>query len=135
MKTSPPASPALLLAFLAALAPLPADADAAAPNPGPFVTGTVWQIRIDLPAASLEGLRRQPREFVTATFREGTQSLASVAVRLKGSVGSFRPIDDKPSFTLDLDQRVDGQHWRGLARLQLNNSVEDASYLHEQLGA
>lgn len=131
MKTPRIARAAVLLGLFL---PAPAPA-AAAPDPGPFRTGAVWSIRLDIPAPGMESLRRQPRDFVTATFREGTQSLSAVAVRLKGSLGSFQPIDDKPSFTLDFAQRVDGQHWQGLHRVQLNNSVEDATFLHEQLGS
>ncbi|MFM1768003.1 MAG: hypothetical protein RJA22_532 [Verrucomicrobiota bacterium] len=121
----------VLLLLLLAAGPLPG----APADPGPFPPGAVWRIRLEIPSAGMEGLRGQPREFVSATFHEGSNLLQEVAVRLKGSLGSFRPVDDKPAFTIDFDRRADGRRWRGLARLQLNNSVEDESYLHERLGS
>ena len=76
---------------------------AAAPAEEPFVEGQVWKIRLEVPADGINGLRRQPRQFVQCTFHEGSTVLSNVALRLKGSIGSFRPIDDKPAFTLDFE--------------------------------
>src|SRR6185369_9004699 len=69
------------------------------------------------------------------TVTEAGVRYDDVAVRLKGSVGSFRPIDDKPSFTLDFARFHPGQKFHGLRRIYLNNSVEDASYCNEQIGS
>jgi hypothetical protein len=71
---------------------------------------------------------------VPATLREGTNVLREVGVRLKGRTGSFRRLDDKPAFTISCDQFVPGQRFRGSSKLHLNNSVEDPSYLNEELG-
>src|SRR5262249_9442130 len=60
---------------------------------------------------------------------------SNVAVHLKGSVGSFRPVDDKPSWTLDFCRFNPSQHFHGLRRIHLNNSVEDPSYCNEVLGS
>jgi len=90
-------------------------------------------------------LHQQPRQAVPAELRSRFRSTAAMPwiradhtarIRLKGSTGSFRPIDDKPSLTVDFLQDNDlGQPWHGLHRIYLNNSVEDPSLLHERLGS
>ena len=57
-----------------------------------------------------------------------------MAVHLKGAAGSFRPLDDKPGLTLSFDRFRRGQLLHGLSKVHLNNSVEDPSYLTEELG-
>jgi len=54
--------------------------------------------------------------------------LSDARVRLKGR-GSFRPVDDRPSFTISWATPA------GPRRLHLENSVEDPSRLHAFLGA
>ena len=44
------------------------------------------------------------RPAVPATVREGDLVWTNVAVHIKGSFGSFRPIDDKPALTLNFDK-------------------------------
>src|SRR4030095_10780611 len=56
-----------------------------------------------------------------------------VAIHLKGAAGSFRPIDADPSLTLNFDKHVKGQTFHGLQRMSLNNSVQDRSFLNEQI--
>jgi spore coat protein H len=56
-----------------------------------------------------------------------------VGVHLKGAAGSFRGVDDRPALTLDFDRFVPGQHFHGLGKLHLNNSVQDGTYVHETL--
>jgi spore coat protein CotH len=58
--------------------------------------------------------------------------LANVGVRLKGR-GSFRAIDQKPSFAIKFDEYIEGQAYRGFKKLLFNNSVQDASYVSELL--
>ena len=58
-----------------------------------------------------------------------------VALHLKGSVGSFRDVDDKPDLTLDFNRFDFQQRFHGLRRIHLNNSVEDPSYCNEMLGS
>lgn len=74
------------------------------------------------------------RPEVAATVREGTNVYSRVAVHLKGARGSFRPIDDKPAFTLQFNEHVKPQRFRGLEKISLNNSVQDGTYLCEYLG-
>jgi len=99
-----------------------------------FADATVWRIRLEVTSEDLKSLRNNPRQYVHATLREGTNVLRDVAVRLKGS-SSFQNVDGKPSFTADCERFRAGQRFHGLSKLQLNNSLEDPSYLNEKLGS
>ena len=98
-------------------------------------TNSVIRIELELAPEKIEALRKESREFVRAVVSEGGKTYRDVAVHLKGSVGSFRPLEDKPAFTLDFSRFSPGQKFHGLRRIHLNNSVEDPSYCNEQLGS
>lgn len=85
-------------------------------------------ILIDRP----EQLRRKPRDDVDATVIENNHQWAA-RVHLKGSLGSFRPIDGKPGLTIGFDEGRASFH--GVRKIHLNNSVEDGSFLNELLGS
>lgn len=104
-------------------------------EPDLFNGSAPLRFQLELPADSLSALRKEPRSYVPATVRAGTNVLRHVALRLKGRTGSFRGLDDKPAFTLDFDRFIPEQRLYGLGKIHLNNSVEDPSYLHEKLGA
>ncbi len=107
----------------------------ALPGADLFTNGSIPRLRLQLSAQDLESLRRQARQFVPATLFEGTNVYPDVAVHLKGSLGSFRPLDDKPALTLDFCRLDQGRRFHGLRRIHLNNSVEDPSYTNEKLGS
>jgi hypothetical protein len=107
----------------------------------PALMGSNWfqrpelhQIQIQIPREGVTALRKDARSYVSATVIEAGQRLGSVGIRVKGRTGSFRTIDDKPSFTLAFDHSDAQQRFHGFRKLHLNNSVEDPSYLHEKLG-
>jgi len=54
-------------------------------------------------------------------------------VHLKGSYGSFRPVDDKPALTLNFDKWAEGQRFHGLQKISLDNEVQDPSYMTEKI--
>jgi CotH kinase protein/Putative metal-binding motif/Lectin C-type domain len=95
-------------------------------------------IALTLDDAAMASLRSAPRTYVTAqaTITAGGTTLGpvSIGVKLKGSTGSFRPLDDKPALKLDLDRVVKGQRLFGQAKLTLNNLAQDPSTVHEWLG-
>lgn len=98
----------------------------------------LYEIHLAIPPAGLRSLRADHRAYVRATVTEGTRAFEvfeGVGIRVKGRTGSFRPIDDKPSLTLDFDRFTDGLRFHGYSKVHLNNSAEDDSYLHEKLGA
>ena len=109
---------------------------AAAP---PFVPGRVLRLELTLPSEGVEKLRANRRQNVRGMLREGSGVALPVQVHLKGTRGSLRGIDDKPSFTLDFGpssgEAGASVLFHGLRKVHLNNSVEDPGYLNEALGA
>ncbi len=73
------------------------------------------------------------RQNAKATIYEGGVAYTNVAIHLKGSAGSFRKVDDKPALTVNFDKLAPGQRFHGLKKIHLNNSVQDPSYLSEQI--
>jgi predicted Zn finger-like uncharacterized protein len=96
-----------------------------------FKTPRVSEISIEIAPGDYEALKREPRKYVRATLKEGTRTWANVAVHLKGAAGSFRGIDDKACFTVNMDKFVDDQKFHGLDKFHLNNSVQDPSFVSE----
>jgi spore coat protein CotH len=99
-------------------------------------------IRIDIPKEGMDVLRRynwrwgggvEGRQSVRATVTEGARIYTNVALHLKGAAGSFRPIDANPALTLNFDKFVKDQSFHGVEKFSLNNSVQDPSYVSEQL--
>ena len=101
----------------------------------------LWRLQIEIGPAEVEQLRayhwrgwrgeRADRPEVKVTVREGGTVYTNVALRPKGSAGSFRPFDDKPALTLNFSKHAPGQRFHGYSQLSLNNSVQDPSYLSE----
>ncbi len=106
-----------------------------------FTNAAVRHLRIEIDEPEMAVLRRPvarsrnagPRPAVSATVREGEVVWIKVAVHLKGSLGSFRPIDDKPALTLNFAKHAESQRFHGLQKISLNNSVQDPSYLNEKI--
>jgi hypothetical protein len=108
-----------------------------------FTNTELLRIRIEIPEPEMDTLRQyhwggwgggqEKRSAAKATVREGDKVYKDVAVHLKGAAGSFRPIDNNPSLTLNFDKNVKGQTFHGLERISLNNSVQDRSLLNEQI--
>src|SRR5215213_699870 len=108
---------------------------AAADSSDAFFTNVpVSLLRITIPPDNIEGLRNNPRQYIRASVRAGTNVWNDVGVHIKGSIGSFRSIDGKPSLTLSFDKFSPQQRFHDLRKIHLNNSVEDASYMNELLG-
>ena len=101
------------------------------------------RLKIDIPPEGMDVLRQYywkrgdegaMRTDVRATVREGAIPYTNVAIHLKGSAGSFRHIDsEKPALTLNFDKFAEGQRFHGLQKLHLNNSIQDSSYISEQV--
>jgi spore coat protein H len=117
---------------------------ATAPTEDLFAGGSIPRIKIEVPAKSIERLRgkgwswgwggpTRERPEVEATVVEGGQVYTNVALHLKGSAGSFQPVDSKPGITLNFDKFVKGQTFHGLQKISLNNSVQDPSFSSEKI--
>jgi hypothetical protein len=106
-----------------------------------FTNSIVRHVRIEIGDDEMDILRKPvarsrtvgTRPSVMATVREGGLVWTNVSVHLKGSFGSFRPVDDRPALTLNFDKHVKEQRFHGLEKISLNNSVQDPSYVHEKI--
>jgi hypothetical protein len=127
---------------------IPSAAAVAEPDPGlagpVYEPGAMVAIDLTLPEASIEALGEEPTEYQPGTFSlaatDGTpdgvgeaSAPLSVGVRLKGKVGSFRPLSRKAAFKVKFNELVKGQKFLGLKRMTLNNMVQDPSMIHETL--
>lgn len=98
-----------------------------------FDNKTVLPIRIEISSNELAVLRRNDRQDVRVTVWEGDKVYRDVGLHVKGAAGSRRGIDDKPALTLNFQKFVPGQRFHGLRKIHLNNSVQDGSYMCENL--
>ena len=98
-----------------------------------FSRPVVRSLRVELAESEVEALKKDARKYARATIREGTTVYQDVGLHLKGAAGSYRGLEDKPALTLGFGRFVAGQRFHGLRRIHLNNSVQDASYLNENL--
>jgi spore coat protein CotH len=80
-------------------------------------------------------LRFEPRSYVQVQITEGSNTYTNVAIKIKGARGSFRPIDDRPAFTLNFDKFTEEQEFFEFDKIHLNNSVQDPSYLNEYVSS
>jgi len=97
-----------------------------------FTNGLVCQIHLEISPAAIESLKTDKRKFVRITVKDGERIFQQVGAHLKG-MGSFRPLEEKPSFTLKFNEFSAGQRFHGLTKIALNNSVQDATYIKEPL--
>ncbi len=96
-----------------------------------FAKGEPVSIAIEVGQKEAYSLRRDHRKYVPAVLKENGQTFKNVALKLRGSAGSFRPFDDRPGLTVNMDKFADGQRWRGMDKFYLANSAQDPSYLSE----
>lgn len=115
----------LFLCAVAFVAPAKVD-----PGAELFGNSKLRTFKIDLAKDQYDALAKNNRKYVRATITEGGITYSNVAVRLKG-MGSFRPLNEKPSFAVKFDEYVDDQTFCGLSKIMLNNSSQDGSYLAE----
>src|SRR5262245_53841959 len=113
-----------------------------APSPGDdvFDPAPVLRLKIELSQEAVEELRGQSRgpqknrPYVKGTVHEGGKEYRDVGVRLKGSIGSFRPLDSKPGLSLKFNRFVPAQRFHGLRKIILDTSVQDSTYLSDLIG-
>ena len=103
---------------------------AAVPGWQLFSDGKVRTFRITVEEPGLSVLNKNDRSYVRATINESTNVFKDVGIHLKG-MGSFRPFNEKPSFSVKFDKYVEDQTYEGLTKIMLNNSSQDSTYLAE----
>lgn len=101
-----------------------------------FTKGEIPRFKLVIAPEEIAKLKEAPREYVEATLKENDKVVyEGVGVKLKGAAGSFREIDDRPAFTVDLDKFGGDKTFRDLKKFHLNNAVQDDTYCHDLLGS
>ena len=129
--TSRPLRLALLL--LTALGLAAAPTRAAEIEDELYGTPKLLTLKIELPAAQLDALRKEAKAYVKGTVKEGDKVYANVGIRLKGAA-AVQLLDRKPSLTIKFDEFESGQLFHGHEKLALNNAISDSSFLSEAIG-
>ncbi len=96
-----------------------------------FFKGPILTIAIEMTPEEMARLKGDERHYAEATVTEGGKVQKSVAIKLKGSAGSFQGVDQKPGITLNFEKIKGGERWHGVKKLHLNNCAQDGSYLNE----
>ncbi len=99
-----------------------------------FAEDVIHDIEITLPQASWDALNVDPYVYVEGSVSFDGEPIELVGVRLRGKIGSFRPLSGKPKLKIDFNQFVEDQRFWGLETLTLNSSVVDCAYLKEPVG-
>jgi hypothetical protein len=91
-------------------------------------------LTFDFKAEEWDYLNRDNRRYAECTMTdEYGKVFKNVAVKLKGSAGSFQGRDGKPGLTLSFEKYKGADRYLGLAKFHLNNGAQDASFLNEQI--
>lgn len=102
-----------------------------------FERGVIPTLKIELKESQAQKLREDARRYAKCklieTTAKGETTYKEVAIKLKGAAGSFRELDDRPAFTLNMNKHEKDQTFHALDKFHLNNSVQDESYLCEWL--
>lgn len=107
---------------------------ASQPGENFFTNLAAHSFEIEISNSNLASLRQEPREYVRATVHCDGVTFTNVGVHLKG-VATFRPVDDKPSLTLNFGKYSLSQRLDGLRKIHLNNGREDPALLGEAISA
>ncbi len=112
-----------------------------------FSLAAIHEIQIEIDQDAYDSLVVAPKEYVHGSVTVDGVLYEDMGVRLKGSIGSFVPLEDdgqdfykgnnkpgKSAFIIDFNRFVKGQNHLGLKKLTVNNMVQDPSGIHEFLG-
>ena len=70
-----------------------------------FEAGAIPELKVALDEEAQRQLREHPRDYVRAALVvDGTTTLKTVGVKLKGAAGSYRDFDDRPGLTVNVDK-------------------------------
>jgi len=98
-----------------------------------FSEPKVLQLKIEIPAASLEALKKAPKTYVKATVREGDKIYADAGIRLKGNA-RVEALEKKPGLTIKFNEFTSGIHFHGHTRILLDNAIHDPTFLSAAIG-
>jgi spore coat protein H len=98
-----------------------------------FLAGPIPRLELEIKEEDVEALRNEPKRYVEGVIHSEGKLYRGMAVKLKGADGSFRPIDEKPCFTIHTDKFKGGERFHGLKKFHLNNAREDSSFLRQMI--
>ena len=98
-----------------------------------FTSKNIPTFKITIANDQLAVLKKENRKYVRSTIKIDDAVFTNVAIRLKG-MGSFQPLEAKPSLAVKFDEFVPDQEYMGLQKLMLNNSSQDGTYVAEYMG-
>ncbi|WP_018306259.1 CotH kinase family protein [Desulfitobacterium hafniense] len=112
--------------------------DAAAAVDSVLDKDRVMEIHINLDEKDYKDMLDNPmaEEYKIARVEIDGEVVDNVGFRVKGnsSLSMVANSDsDRYSFKIDFDRYIDGQKYKGLTKLNLNNSISDPSYMREYL--
>jgi spore coat protein H len=98
-----------------------------------FATPVLHMIEITVEAQHLETLENDQSVRVPCAIVYDDLTVSEAGIRKKGQT-SMRPLADKPSFSIKMDELVDGLRLDGMKRVTLSSMIEDAALVAEHLG-
>ena len=102
-----------------------------------FFSGPIPTLKFEFEKEEWEYLQKDHRRYAECTMTEVGQNGApdrvykGVAVKLKGSAGSFQGPDGKPGLTVSFNKYKDAERFHGMSKFHLNNGAQDGTYLQE----
>lgn len=94
-----------------------------------FSDPKVLEVSIDVPQAHLDALTKEPRVYVKALVKEGTNVYENTGFRFKGANTTTKMA--RPGFTLKFNEFITDQRFYGQRKLGFENSEQDPSYVGE----
>jgi hypothetical protein len=114
----------------------PEDPDDAAGQARLFGGREIVPVAIEIDDAGMVVLRNDPRsDWIPARITVDGKDFPRVGLKLKGGRGSFRGIDQKAAFKIDLDRFDDDANLYGLRKLTFNNMIQDPTKMRERLAS
>lgn len=99
---------------------------------GFFERGDIPTLTFAFKPEEWDYLNRDQRRYAEcAVIEENGATYKNVAVKLKGSAGSFQAPGAKPGLTLNFDKFKGAARFHGMSKLHLNNGAQDATFLME----
>lgn len=100
-----------------------------------FATPIIPTLTFDFEPEEWENLKKDNRRYAEGTMaEEGGKTYKAVAVKLKGSAGSFQGPDGKPGMTVSFDKYKGAERFHGQKKMHLNNCAQDGTFLMELIG-
>lgn len=108
--------------------------DAAVAGRSIFDTSVLHRVDIVVAAEHLNALEHDLLQRVPCTFTIDGAAFPVSGIRKKGGLNSLTPLDDKPAFSVKLDEFRTSQRLGSVDKIILNNGRQDTAFLNEHLG-